>query len=223
MTITVALKNQSTVVTDAELVKTAAALQIQLDRDWLPLWNSTAKLITLNKTAAIPAGAWPIYILDTSDVQGALGYHDDSHGTPYGRVFAKTARDAGYSWTVTLSHELVELMGNPWVNRTVLRTGAGNTGTLYMMETGDPVEADALGYQINGIQVSDFVTPQWFDVNATARGTRYDYTSHCTAPFQILGGGYMSVMRLPGPLGWSSINAQNVIQPSGSDRDRMWR
>ncbi len=221
--IVLALKNQSTVVTDAELVKAAAALQIQLDRDWLPLWHSTAKIVVLDRTQPVPAGAWPIYIMDTSDMSDALGYHYNVRGTPYGRVFAKTGIDNGYAWTITLSHEIVEIMGNPLVNATVLRMNSANSATLYMMETGDPVEADNLGYKIDGIALSDFVTPAWFDVEATVRGTRYDFAGHCTAPFQILPGGYMSVMNLPGPLTWTSINARNLPETGTSDRNRFQR
>jgi hypothetical protein len=42
-------------------------------------------------------------------------------------------------------------------------------------------------------------------------------------PFQILPGGYMSVMNLPGPLTWTSINARNLPETGTSDRNRFQR
>jgi len=49
-------------------------------------------------------------ILDDSDQAGALGYHDlTSDGLPIGKVFAASDLKAGTSWTVTASHELLEM------------------------------------------------------------------------------------------------------------------
>lgn len=223
----IAIKNQSTVVTDAQAQAVVAALQIQLDRDWYPAWNTTATLVFLNKNQAVPAGAWPLYLLDTSDVAGALGYHDETNrGVPYGRVFVKTSQQYGYSWTVTLSHELLEMVANPHVNLTVFRQSSNSAGSIYFFEVGDACEDDSFGYRINGILVSDFVFPAWFDSFQLTAGTRYDFMNRITAPFQILTGGYVSVYPVNRGNGWTTLTHRDVEVPAGTDisgRNRMDR
>ena len=216
---TIAIQNSSTVLTDAQVQAAVAALQIQLDRDWQAAWGTTATLVFVSRTQGIPTGAWPIYVLDTSDVSGALGYHDETaSGVPYGRIFAKDDITYGYNWTVTLSHELLEMMLDPYVNLTVFRQTTNTAGMLYAYEACDACEADNLGYQINGITVSDFVWPAWFDNTITnTAGHRYDQMNHLTAPFQLYSGGYIGVFQVTNGSGWSSINAENVIGSPDAD------
>ena len=216
---TIAIQNSSTVLSDAQVQAAIAALQTQLDRDWQAAWGTTATLVFVTKTQSIPTGNWPIYILDNSDVSGALGYHDETAaGLPYGRIFAKDDITYGYNWTVTLSHELLEMMLDPYVNLTVFRQTTNTAGMLYAYEACDACEADNLGYQINGIQVSDFVWPAWFDNTITnTAGHRYDQMNHLTAPFQLYSGGYIGVFQVTNGSGWSSINAENVIGSPDAD------
>lgn len=218
MTTTIAIKNMSTAVTDSQLSTVVTALQTQVTRDWYPAWRTTANLIRLTKTQAVPAGAWPIYILDNSDVEGALGYHDETNGVPYGRVFVKTAQHYGYSWTVTLSHELLEMLGNPNINQTVFNQVSNTEGNIYFMEVGDPCEDDSMGYKINNVLVSDFAYPAWYDATQTRPGTRYDHTRHLTAPFQIGAGGYVSVFNVYGGSGWTTLTQHNVQVAEGTDK-----
>jgi hypothetical protein len=223
---TIAIQNLSTILSDATVQAAVAALQIQLDRDWQAAWGTTATLMFYTRSQTIPSTYWPIYLLDTTDTAGALGYHDELvGGRPYGRIFAKTAAQYGYSWTVTLSHELLEMMADPYVNLTVFNQTTAKAGRIYAYEVGDPVEADAYGYTINGILVSDFVFPSWFDTYQTARGTRYDQTNRVTAPFQILPGGYMSVFNVSNGSGWTMITHNNIetAEPPLSDRNRWLR
>lgn len=70
----------------------------------------------------------------------------------------------------------------------------------------DAPEQDNFGYQINGVQVSDFVTPSWFEPSGVAP---YDFQKHITAPFQILSGGYISLLDLSNlAAGWQQIQAR---------------
>jgi len=218
MMTTIAIKNQSTVLTDTQVQTAVTALQIQVTRDWAPVWRTTATLIFLNKNQAVPAGAWPIYILDTSDVSGALGYHDESAtGVPYGRIFAKDAARYGYSWTVTLSHELLEMLADPNVNLTVFRQTGATTGTIYGYEVCDAVEADAMGYKINNILVSNFVYPSWYDQYQTVSGNQYDYGRRLTAPFQVGTGGYVSIFNVSKGSGWTQITHGDIEVAPGTD------
>ena len=59
------------------------------------------------------------------------------------------------------------------------------------MEVCDPSEAAEFGYTVNGIPVSDFYTPHFFDPEV-ATSVRYSFTGAIKAPRQVLRGGYLS-------------------------------
>src|SRR5215467_13165622 len=61
----------------------------------------------------------------------------------------------------------------------------------YLVEACDPCEADQYAYSIQGITVSDFITPHFYDPVAT-EGTRYSFGGNITRPREILPGGYIS-------------------------------
>ena len=70
-----------------------------------------------------------------------------------------------------------------------IRDGVGKFE--YLVEACDPCEDNSYAYTINGIAVSDFITPHFYDPMVTA-GTRYSFTGAVKAPRQILPGGYIS-------------------------------
>lgn len=214
----IGIQNLSTAVSDADVSKAVAALQIQLDRDWQPAWGTTATLTYYSKTQPVPLTSWVIYVMDTSDISGALGYHDETTASrPYGKIFVKDAIKYGYNWTVTLSHELLEMMADPFVNLTVFRQTSATGGRLYAYESCDAVENDRYGYRINNILVSDFQYPAWFDATPRA-GSKFDHMAHCTTSYQILPGGYMPVFDVNGGSGWKSLNhSAELTDPEPED------
>ena len=62
--------------------------------------------------AAVPTAAnvWKCRILDKSDVQGAGGYHEETHGVPDLKVFAGDLKRFGASVSVAFSHEVLYLL-----------------------------------------------------------------------------------------------------------------
>lgn len=181
----VVIINHSTVLADGDIAAVVPALQTQVSRDFGPSWGVPALLHTLPAMSPIPAGWWPIWMLDDDpSVPGALGYHEDP-GRPDGKVLAKTTIEAGLHWTVTLSHELVELLGDPTVDQ-VRQYGARR----YAYEAADPCEADEFGYLIDGVLVSDFVLPTWFTAHPSRKPGIFDFAGHITKPRQLIKGGY---------------------------------
>jgi hypothetical protein len=80
-----------------------------------------------------------------------------TEGLPIGKVFAASDLKAGSSSTITASHELLEMLGDPKVNLTVFVQNSNTAGTLYAYEVCEPCEDDSLGYHIDNILLSDFV------------------------------------------------------------------
>lgn len=179
----IAVVNKSLSATNvAEVV---AAIQKQVTRDLAPAHGVSATIFD-STHHTVPPGAWPCYLLDHSDVDGALGYHDLVKGTPVLKVFVADDIADGLSWSVTLSHEVIEALGDPGCQ---LASDLGN-GRFVGFEHGDPVEDDRYGYLIDGVMVSDFVLPSWYQ--AGSKGP-WDFARHLKAPLSLLPGGYASV------------------------------
>ena len=154
--------------------------------------------------------SWWLVVLDNSDQAGALGYHDITKtGLPIGKVFAGSDIQYGYNWTVTASHELLEMLGDPDINLTVFVQTSDTAGVLYAYETADACEADEFGYKIDGVLVSDFVYPSWFE-SIAIRGRQYDYHKKIKKPFQLLKGGYIGVFDITAGDGWQQRTAEHA-------------
>lgn len=189
--ITVAIVNPSTVLTDAEVAAVVPALQKQVSNDFASAWGTDAHLVFVPKGQTPDPAAWQLAILDNSDQAGALGYHDlTSAGQPLGKVFAGTDKQYGYNWTVTTSHELLEMLGDPDIDLCVQGADTQGNPLFYAYEACDAVEADGDGYQIDGVTVSNFVTPAWFTAGEPGP---WDHRSLLTGAQQLRPGGYIGV------------------------------
>lgn len=207
--IQIAIINESSILTDQQVRAVIPALQTQVHRDFAPIWGIDADL-TFVPTGSQPAvDSWWLAILDNSDQAGALGYHDlTSQGLPMAKVFAADDMQAGYQWTITTSHELLEMLADPDVNLTAfIQTTSQTAGELYAYEVCDACEADNYGYTINGTPVSDFVYPSWFESFWPPNGTKFDYSSSLTQPFELLPGGYIGVFKVEAGSGWQQLTA----------------
>lgn len=182
---------------DTDLVQTvAAALNVQVTRDLTQFWNVQATVIHLANATKIPSGVWPVQLVKTLP-PGEGGFHLDKHNQPYAEVIASPDNDG---WTIAASHETLEMLVDPTGNRlqssrSIEIAGGkiqdGNSEFEYLVEACDPCEADNFAYSIQGVAVSDFLTPHFYDP-VTASGTRYSFTGAIKAPRQVLDGGYIS-------------------------------
>lgn len=214
----IAISNESTVLTDAQVQAVIPAMQKQVTNDFRAFYSIDATLEWLPHGAALTPGWWQIVIVDDPEQAGALGFHElSSQGTPLGKVFAKLDIENKSSWTVTISHELLEMLGDPDIN---LCAQSGD-GKIYAYEVCDPVEADNLGYLIGDVLVSDFVTPKWFQPSSF--GSVYSFKESVNASFQLAKNGYISVY--DSRHGWSQLNSARASRlvdspPVGSRRHR---
>jgi hypothetical protein len=207
----IVIANRSTVVDDAKLLPIVTALQKQVTNDFAKFYGMQADLEFAGlKDAADPA-AWMLGIFDNSDQAGALGYHDlTAAGLPMGKVFAETDLEFGSSLSVTISHELLEMLADPDVDLTVFVQRTDLDGQIYAYEVCDAVEDDSLGYTIDGILVSDFVLPTWFQT--FAKGVDFDFLRHVAAPFQLAPNGYIGAYPIPNSGGWTQLTGPSSDQ-----------
>lgn len=201
--------NLSTVVDDPEAAKAVAAFQKQVSDDFAPSWGIDARLHFIPTGERCAPGHWQMPILDNADQAGALGYHDlSSEGLPIGKIFAKTAITNGTPWQRTGSHETLEILGDPTINLTVF---IEELSLLVAYENSDAPEADEFGYDIDGVPVSDFVLPSWFETFWAPGSTQFDFKGHIDRPLKLLPGGYIGAYSIRDGNGWQQIMAEQLI------------
>jgi hypothetical protein len=208
--IQISIFNRSTVLTDDKVKAAVPALQVQVHRDFAPPWGIDADLTFVPAGKTPDPKSWWLAVLDNSDQAGALGYHDVTEtGLPIGKIFAATDAQYGSNWTVTASHEMVEMLGDPEINLTVFVQNSNTSGRLYAYETADACEADGDGYDINGVLVSDFVYPAWFE-GSSKDGTQFDHRGLIKKPFDLRPGGYIGYFDVATGNGWQQLTAKTA-------------
>lgn len=201
---------------EGDVLSVVGAIQRQVSEDFAPIWGTDARLrvVKLPDPAADKDAAEAlrhsdgiIYISPEAGhgprgVTRALAYHFESQaGIPSGYVFPEIACGIGQSWSVAASHETLEMLVDPDLNQLVGAPHPTDRGkrVLRPREVCDPVQAHS--YVIDGVRVTDFVTPEYF---ATARrhpsGRQPTHYLHrpALAPFQLLDGGYFAYLDLDG-------------------------
>lgn len=190
---TVWVVNHSTLVTDTDAQTMTAAVNHQMRRDVEPAWHLPRTPVTYTTTP--PRGARVIILVDTADDPQALGYHTEIGAAQSGVVGCKPELDQGahplagpYSVASILSHEVLEMAVDGRCN---LWADTGR-GLLVALEVGDPVQSDH--YDIDGVTVSDFVFPAFFDPLSPA-GAKLDQLGLVRTPFTLRPGGYWIQLR----------------------------
>ena len=191
----VGIASRSQAVGLHDIVKVAAALNVQASRDLQDIWNISAMVSALGDPESIEPGVWPIFIVDDVGQDGAAGLHLTDHQQPYALV------EAGPTWSLTASHECLEMLVDPSGNRLVPSSGITAAGGKvqdvttekfeYLVEVADPSEDPVNAYMIDEVLVSDFYTPHFFDP-VVSPGVRYSFSGRIKRPREILPGGYIS-------------------------------
>jgi hypothetical protein len=207
---TIACFNQATIGLGVDLDKLIAALQAYVDKHIAPVWGTPAKLV---KTKDFIKDQWALVFLDDADQPGALAYHDlTPSGLPLSKVFVKTTLKNGELVSVSASHELVEMLVDPAIN--LLTTGP-DPKLIYAYESADPVEA--LSFKVNGIPVSNFVYPSYFEVFHKPKSVQFDHMGAITKPFQLLKDGYQIIFKNGK---WSQVYGSKAKQKHFRKEDR---
>lgn len=185
---TIACFNQATTPLGVDLDKLIQSMQQYVDQFVVPRWGTPCKLV---KSNGIVPGAWAMVFLDNADVQGALAYHDlTPDGLPISKVFVKTILQNKDTVSGAASHELVEALVDP---SCALMCVGPDGSTMYAYESADPVEE--LTFNVNGLPMSDFVYPSFFEGFRAAKSVKFDELGKVTKPFQILSGGYQIIFK----------------------------
>lgn len=201
-------------LTEAQVADALPVYQRAVDEDFAPIWPKArgSKLIL----ADAPSGAWEIRIVDDiSECWFCSGYHAVENGVPFAVVSAKEG------WQITFSHELWEILVNPYLDR-VATVKWKKRKRLYALETADPVESSKFAYARQSptgepVQISDFVTPAWF-----RRGSAgpWDFTGGTDRALHVLEDGYQLWLKPNGF--WGALYASAEAKEDGGAKAQRW-
>jgi len=186
-----ALVSEGSHISTSDLTRVASALSKQVQNDFGPIWNIKATVDGFVKLEDVPTDYWPIIVM--TGVKDAEGYHEDQNGQPFSLV------EFDGQWPLTASHECLEMLADPFGRRLksgyvpdqAVALGEPRKRVRFLIEVCDPAEAADFSYQISGVQVSDFYTPNYFDP-VKAPTVRYSFTGAIDAPRKVLKDGYIS-------------------------------
>ena len=224
----VALTTLTPRVSQQELARVAAALQVQVTRDFAPLWHVDAT-VSAFAFDDVPIGYWPIIVQDVIEECGAAGVHrTEDDEAPYVLV------RHGPTWSLTASHELLELLADPTGARRIRgdipgqfqgnRQGRHHGPVQYLLEVCAPCEDIATAYGIDGVVVSDFCTPAYFASCEQSSG-RYSFSGSIRKPLQVLANGYLTWFGADGLIYQARADAAGDAEVDGgysmANRDGM--
>lgn len=179
--------NKATTALPFKLEDLVTAMQSYVDDFLYPVWGCMAKL-TLTDDAV--KGTWSMVFFDNADVPGALAYHDEETHQPVAKVFVETTLNDGEDVGVSATHELAEMLVDAPINR---YASAGDGETMFAYEVCDPVEDQS--FLINGLQMSNFVLPSYFEPDPLGQTQKFDQMGSLTKPFTLTDGGYAVITR----------------------------
>lgn len=181
----IVLVNRSSQVTSEQLSAIACALEEQVHGSFFSAYGGAKP--TFSTSTSMPTASsslWPVEITDAAPPDaGELGVHEEDGATPTGHIYVTPILEHGgsvssgpNSVSVCASHEVLEMLADATANLWAMDP----TGAIFALEVADPVEGYA--YQAcNGVFVSDFVYPGWFDAG-TAVGAQVDFMGKLVSP-----------------------------------------
>jgi hypothetical protein len=191
-------------LSDEQVQEGIRAVNRQIAHDFKPHWDFAAELRLEGAIGDAPddeklaelRGDAIIYLWDEVDVDDALGYHDlNAAGVPFGFVFTELVKELKEPWTVTFSHEALELLADSEANLLVAGPHPADpkTEVFHWYEMCDAVQDEK--YKVDGVWVSNFVLPLYFTPDPE-KGGRNDflgraYKKTTLRSFGINPGGYI--------------------------------
>jgi hypothetical protein len=191
------------------ILQAAAAVQKQITRDFTPFWGLNATVDAFADLESVPSDYHQVVVFAdpdelTAELEPRIGeryaadliddFERDQLSGLHLNAFTRqpfALVQATDTWSVTLSHEIIEMIIDPFGNRLIAAAHPLEAGerVKYLLEVCDPCQA--VWYPVNGVPVSDFYTPRYFDP-VGLDGTRYSFTGAIERPQQIIEGGYVS-------------------------------
>ncbi len=185
-------------ISDPDLLAAIRVINRQIAEDFVPYWNMPATLrlegTLLEQPRANAAtlfrGDAILYVSSSTGKDDPEGFHDRNfRGVPYGVVYSKISEQTGDPWSVTFSHEALELVADPQGNNYVMGPSPHNPRkkVFFWFEMCDAVSSQT--YEIDGIALQSFLLPAYFE--PPVPGARTNFLGIDLEPFGIAPESYL--------------------------------
>ena len=186
-------------ISDPDLLTAIRAINQQIEYDFTPFWSMPATLRlegTLVKesraaaAAVVMRGDAVLYVSSSMGKDDPEGFHDRNfRGIPYGVVYTRMSEKAGDPWSVTFSHEALELIADPQANNYVRGPSPHDPlkKVFYWFEMCDPVSSQT--YKIGDVALQNFLLPAYFE--PPVPGARTNFLGGELPPFGIAEASYV--------------------------------
>ena len=180
-------------IADPDLIAAIRAVNRQVAEDFAPYWNMPATLRLegsllkqprANLSAAVMRGDAVLYVTSETGGGDPEGFHDRNvRGIPYGVVYSEVSEQTGDPWSVTFSHEALELIADPQGNNYVMGPAVHDRRkkVFFWFEMCDAVSSQT--YEIDGIALQSFLLPAYFE--PPVPGARTNFLGIDLEPFGI--------------------------------------
>lgn len=207
----IAIVNRSRWVSHTAATRMASAIYVSTNTAFVGAWRLEPISVSVyTGTDEVPPGAYIAALVDTKTQSQAYGWHDVHAGLPVVFDQVDMVREAGggvldggslgYSVSAALSHEVFEMLADPFCNQwVVFPRGHKYAGRMLAKEVCDPVQSDVWDVKLSGnviVQVSNAVLPAYFSPNTLfPKGTQFDLAGKVKTSFALRPGGYWVTKR----------------------------
>src|SRR5262249_53895002 len=148
-------------------------------------WDVNGYVSAYASLDEVPSGYWPV-LVDDRFSPALQGLHLDARGQPFALVSSAAC------WSLKLSHLALEMLIDPGGNRGYAgEAPLDDQGPVeFLLAACDPCAGTDCAYEVDGVIVSDFITPAYAGRDVT--GVRYSFTGAIAAPRQVRPGGCLS-------------------------------
>jgi len=158
----ISVKNHSK-IPDADVLAALRAVNRQIAEDFEPYWDLGGILRLADRRARLLEADAIIRLYPHGH-----DYHWSPSGLPEAHVFttlSELSRESvpWLTWTTSLSHEALELIGDPQLNTLVRGPHPAHPRRIvfHYREVCDPIQSET--YLIDGVTVSNFVLPHYYN------------------------------------------------------------
>jgi hypothetical protein len=210
LTDNVALVSLTREISTRDLMRVAAAVQKQVTRDFTPAWGLRATVDAFEELRDVPSDYHPVLLFgDPDELMGRLEFLvgdvkaarlvEQFEGNRLGGIHLNAFTRQPFAlvpvsddWSVTVSHETLEMIADPFGNRLIAAAHPTNPEAervKYLLEVCDPCQA--IWYPVNGEKMADFYTPRYFDPVRNPAAL-YSFTGALRRPLDLVEGGYLT-------------------------------
>jgi hypothetical protein len=185
----IALAPRGVSIPMSELSKIAGAISQQLARDVAPHWHVSGIVMPFEHASDAPGEYWQILVVPDAHGVGGMHSRPERSDEP---VIAIVQHQAKGMWSLAASHEAIEMLIDPLGAN--FRTGPDPRGSgktvKFLVEVCDPCQSLGCAYALNGVWVSDFVLPSFYQNGGTSGP--FTLKENVWSPLSVTSGGILS-------------------------------